>query len=149
MKKEDKDQPAEPSQEQPQEQPEEQPQEPEQEPAEQPAMEFDSGTDTNDTIDEERIQEEGKIAAILAYVPFLCFYALFFKKDNSYAMYHGRQGLVLLIAEIIAVALRWNLIWNIVLIGCAAVAVWGMVSALQGIKFRLPIVSDWLDKYQT
>lgn len=98
--------------------------------------------------EEAKLREEGKIAAILAYVPFLCFYALFVKKDNPYAFHHGKQGLVLFIAELAAVALRWDVLWNVVLILLGAMAIWGMVSALRGESFRLPIISDLLDQYQ-
>lgn len=113
-------------------------------------------TDNQDSVavsaeepsEEARFREEGKIAAILAYVPFLCIYALFFKKDNPYASHHGKQGLVLFIAELAAVALRWNVLWNIVLILLGAVAIWGMIAALRGEPFRLPIVADLLDQYQ-
>ncbi|TKJ41678.1 hypothetical protein CEE37_03680 [candidate division LCP-89 bacterium B3_LCP] len=98
--------------------------------------------------DDANVKEEGKLAAILAYVPFLCFYALFFKKDNSYAFQHGKQGLAIFIIELAAVALRWDVLWNVLLFLCAAVAVWGMVTALRGDDFRLPIISDLLDQYQ-
>ena len=93
-------------------------------------------------------KDEGKIAAILAYVPFLCFYALFIKRDNPYAFHHGKQGLVIFIVELAAVALRWDVLWNAVLVLCAAVAVWGMIAALRGETFRLPVISDLLDQYQ-
>jgi uncharacterized membrane protein len=101
-----------------------------------------------ETVDEARVREEGKIAAILSYVPFLCFYALFLKRDNPYAFHHAKLGLLLFIVELAAVALRWDLLWNVVLILCAAVAIWGMVAALRGDTFRLPIISDLLDQYQ-
>jgi len=90
---------------------------------------------------------EDKVAAILAYVPFLCFYALFAKKEDPYAYHHGKQGLVLFIAELLAVALRWDVLWNVVLICLGALAVWAMVAALRGEMFRLPIISDLLDQY--
>ncbi len=92
-------------------------------------------------------EEPDKVAAILAYVPFLCFYALLYRKDNAFAYHHGKQGLVLFIAELIAMALRWNVVWNVLLIVLAAVAVWAMVAALRGEEFRLPVVADIVDKY--
>ncbi len=98
--------------------------------------------------EEERIQEEGRIPAMLAYVPFLCFWALFIKRDNAYAYHHGKQGLILFLIELIAIALRWDLLWNLILILCGGVAIWGLVSAFRGQKFRLPILSNLLDKFQ-
>jgi uncharacterized membrane protein len=101
-----------------------------------------------DLSPEEKIKAEGKIPAILAYVPFLCFYALILRRDNPYAYQHGKQGLILFLAELIAIALRWDLLWNLILILLGAVAVWGMVAALRGQPFRLPVVSDLLDHFQ-
>jgi uncharacterized membrane protein len=100
-----------------------------------------------DPTTEERIKEEGKIPAMLAYVPFLCFFALFLKRDNAYAYHHGKQGLILFLIEMGAIALRWDLLWNLILILCGGVAVWGIVAAFRGVKFRLPILSDLLDHY--
>lgn len=108
----------------------------------------DAEVSAEEPVDEARVREEGKVAAILAYVPFLCFYALFMKRENSYAFHHGKQGLVLFIVELAAVALRWDLLWNVVLILCAGVAIWGMVAALRGDSFRMPVISDLLDQYQ-
>lgn len=89
-----------------------------------------------------------RVAAILAYVPFMCFYALFTKKDDAYAFHHGKQGFVLFLAEIIAIALRWDILWNLLLIILGAVAIWAMVAASRGELFRLPVVSDYLDQYK-
>ncbi len=102
-------------------------------------------------VEEAEITEETEkdvIAAVLAYVPFLCFYALLLRRDNPFAFYHGKQGLALFIAEVLAVALRWDFIWNLALILLGAVAIWAMIAAWRGEKFRLPILSDILDQYQ-
>ena len=102
---------------------------------------------TPEPVEETEIQEPDKVAAILAYVPFLCFYALFLKKDNAYAFHHGKQGLALFVVELAAVVLRWNVLWNLVLVLIGATAVWAMVAALRGDEFRIPVVSDVLDQY--
>ena len=47
--------------------------------------------------------DEGRSAAILAYIPFMCFVPLTKMRDNKFALHHGRQGLVLLMLEILAV----------------------------------------------
>lgn len=107
-----------------------------------------SDSSAEELPDEEKMRDGGKLAAILAYVPFLCFFALLLKRDNPYAYHHGKQGLVLFLAELVAVALRWDLVWNLVLMLCGAVAIWGMVQALRGQLFRLPFISDFLDNYQ-
>jgi len=99
-------------------------------------------------IDDSQDVEKDVVAAILAYVPLLCLYPLLFKKDDPYAYSHGKQGSLLFALELIAIALRWNLIWNLVLLGIGAIAIWGIVSVWRGVDFRIPILSDLLDQYQ-
>ena len=41
--------------------------------------------------DEEAMIEEGKAAAILGYVPFLCFIPLIKMRDNPFAFRHGNR----------------------------------------------------------
>ena len=40
---------------------------------------------------------EGKIYAVMSYWFFLCIIPFVLKKDNKFAVFHGRQGLVLFI----------------------------------------------------
>jgi len=95
---------------------------------------------------EEKEIEEGKAAALLAYIPFLCFVPLIKMRDNRYAVAHGRQGLVLLLIEIIAAVLLVPkismTIWQLVLIACLGLAIAGVFQVLQGRWFRLPLVGD-------
>lgn len=43
---------------------------------------------------------DGKFFAGIGYFSVLCFVPLFLKRDNSFAQFHGRQGLILFILEI-------------------------------------------------
>ena len=43
---------------------------------------------------------EGKFFAIIGYIFVLCFVPLFLRRDNEFAQFHGRQGLVLFILEL-------------------------------------------------
>ena len=94
--------------------------------------------------------EEGKAAAILAYIPFLCFVPLIKMRDNRYAMSHGKQGLVLLLIEMIAVLLLVprisSLIWQMVLVFCLGAAIVGVWSVLQGRWFKIPIIGEVSEK---
>ena len=51
---------------------------------------------------DEDIVREGKFFAIISYVSFLCIITLILKKDNKFALYHARQGLVLFVMEVAA-----------------------------------------------
>ena len=50
--------------------------------------------------------QDGKFFAAVGYIAFLCFAPLFLKRDNRFAQFHGRQGLVLFILELAASILK-------------------------------------------
>jgi fumarate reductase subunit D len=106
--------------------------------------------DLGDPDLEAREIEEGKAAAILAYLPFLCFVPLIKMRENRYALAHGKQGLVLLLIELVAALLLVprisSLVWQVVLIGCLGAAIAGVWSVLQGGWFKIPIIGDFSEK---
>ena len=100
--------------------------------------------------DEEAMIEEGKAAAILGYVPFLCFIPLIKMRNNPFAYRHGKQGLFLFFAEILAVFFLLDIIsklfFGLLLILAVGSAVFGILYALQGKEFTIPFVGDIADK---
>lgn len=87
--------------------------------------------------------------AIVAYIPFLCFISLFGKETDEYSRQHGRQGLLLLIAELLAVFMLLPIgafFWKLVLIACLVGAIAGIVAAYTGKSFTLPFIGRWADK---
>jgi fumarate reductase subunit D len=105
-----------------------------------------------ETVDKEKEEmiEEGKAAAILGYVPFMCFVPLIKMKDNPFALKHGRQGFILFIIEIIAIIFLLpkisDLFWGMVIILCLACAVAGVLFAIQGKEWKIPFLGDLADK---
>ena len=104
-------------------------------------------------IDKEKQKEtieEGKAAAILGYVPFMCFVPLIKMKDNPFAVKHGKQGLILFIIEIIAVIFLLpkisDLFWGMVIVLCLASAVAGIYFAIQGKDWKIPFIGDLAGK---
>lgn len=101
-------------------------------------------------LNEEAMIEEGRAAAILAYVPFLCFVPLIKMKENPFALRHGKQGLLLFIIEVVAVFFMFDFIsdlfWGLVLILAAATAVVGILYSLQGKEFTIPYLGKLADK---
>lgn len=104
-------------------------------------------------MDEEakkKMIEEGKAAAMLGYIPFMCFVPLIKMKDNPFALRHGKQGLLLFIIEILAVIFLLpkisDLIWTFVIVLCLAAAVAGIIFSLQGQEWKIPFIGDWADK---
>lgn len=95
--------------------------------------------------------EEGKAAAILGYIPFLCFIPLIKMRDNEFALRHGKQGLLLFMVEVVAVFFMFDVIsdlfWGMVLIIAAGVAVVGILYAIQGKEFTIPYLGSLADRF--
>ena len=92
---------------------------------------------------------EGKIFAVLAYLSILCIIPLVFKKDNPFALTHGKQGLVIFVGEgalfVIHIVLgAWVLKYGLFLLGVCSFV--GIISALKGDYIRLPLISDIAQK---
>ena len=91
--------------------------------------------------------EDGRAAAILAYVPFGCFIALVRYRDNKFARRHGVQGLMLTFLEVLAglflIPRISEYFWVTVVFACLASAVMGIYRALQGRPWTIPFAGEW------
>ena len=100
---------------------------------------------------EEQQIRDGKFFAIISYVSFLCIVTLILKKDNKFALYHAKQGLVLFVMEVAAFILSIIpfLGWLIGIFGYALfllASLWGIMQAALGIYSRLPVVTEISEK---
>jgi uncharacterized membrane protein len=100
--------------------------------------------------DDNKIIEEGKFFAIISYISFLCVISLLLKKDNKFALFHAKHGLVLFVAEVVVFIfsivpfLGW-LLGAFAVIVFMSVSIWGILQAASGNYSRLPFVSDVAD----
>ena len=100
---------------------------------------------------DDKVVEEGKIFALVGYIGILCLIPLLLKKDNKFAYHHGKQGLVLFIAEIgagivgIIPVIGW-LVAFAVGVGCLVLSLMGIIQCLGGNYWRAPFVADFADK---
>ena len=105
-----------------------------------------------DEDERKKMIEEGKAAAMLGYIPFMCFVPLVKMKDNPFALRHGKQGLLLFIIEIVAVIFLLPKIsavfWTAVIVLCLAAAVAGVFFALQGQEWKVPFIGDLAEKFK-
>ncbi|MCJ7509190.1 MAG: hypothetical protein MUO85_10775 [candidate division Zixibacteria bacterium] len=97
--------------------------------------------------------DEGKNAAIFAYVPFLCFIPLVKMRNNEFALKHGKQGFMLLLIEIVSflflVVPKLNeLLWAALLILCAVSAAAGILHVLEGKSWKIPFIGDLAEKFK-
>ncbi len=100
---------------------------------------------------EDKEIKEGRLFAMLGYLSILCLVPLLLKKDNEFALYHGKQGLVLFIwlvaASIIAPIplLGWG-IWIISAVLIVALSAIGIIQVLMGKYWKMPYISNIASK---
>jgi len=95
--------------------------------------------------------KEGKIYAMAAYWGPLCILPLIIKKDNTFAVFHGKQGLVLfiiLVAGFLFNIIPWlgTMVWQVVSFLYVFAFLWGTLQALMGNCSKIPIISDIAEK---
>ncbi|MCX7919722.1 MAG: hypothetical protein N3A72_09005 [bacterium] len=120
---------------------------------------------------EQQIIEDGKIFAVLAYLGILCLVPLLAKKDNKFALFHGKQGLVLFIVEIIVflvlgiggmiismiaglihsilggiIGMLIGLLWLVCVLGFFALSIIGIVQSLNGKYWEMPVLGKYAQK---
>ncbi len=84
---------------------------------------------------------EKKVWAAVGYLWILSLVALAARKDNEFVRFHASQGVLLFVLSVIfwfIPVLGWML--NVI-VGIAAVV--GIVKALQGEKWELPVIGAW------
>ena len=94
---------------------------------------------------------EGKPFAILSYLWILCLVPLILKKENRFAMFHAKQGLVLFIGELAVafVGIIPILGWMILFFGTilfSLLSLIGIVQVLMGNFWKMPVVGDIAEK---
>lgn len=94
---------------------------------------------------------EGKIFAVLAYLSILCIVPLILKKDNRFALFHGKQGLVLFIAEVAVFVIGVLPIIGPIILQASififgAISIWCIIQVLRGEYLRIPIISIIAEK---
>ncbi|MFH1359418.1 MAG: hypothetical protein ABIJ41_00080 [Candidatus Omnitrophota bacterium] len=85
---------------------------------------------------------DGKIFAILSYISILCIIPLVLKKENDFVLSHGKQGLVIFIAQvglfIASIVFPWLLKPGFFVLG--VLSLWGIIEVLRGNYIELPVV---------
>jgi len=91
---------------------------------------------------------DGKMYAVLAYLSILCIVPLILKKNNPFVLSHGRQGLVIFVAEVgtlvLSIVFPW--IFRPFLFILFGFSLWGMVMAIRGQAVEMPVVSSIAEK---
>lgn len=92
---------------------------------------------------------ESKLFAVLSYVSVLSLIPLLFRRDDEYALYHGRQGLALLIygvvADILGTIPGIGWIFSLFRVVCVFK---GMINAANDIKEPLPYIGKFAERFR-
>ncbi len=100
---------------------------------------------------EDKEIQDGRFFAVISYIFFLCILTLLFKKNNKFAQYHAKQGLVLFVFEVAGFVLSIIpiLSWLMHTVGftlAVIVSVWGLFKAWTGEYSRIICISEIADK---
>ena len=94
---------------------------------------------------------EGKAYALLSYLWILCLIPLILKKENRFALFHAKQGLILFIGELavgfvgVIPVLGWMILFfGTILFGILSLI--GIVQVLIGNFWKMPVVGDIAEK---
>ncbi len=99
-------------------------------------------------VPDQKDVEANKIFAVLSYLGILVLVPLLAKKDSRFAMFHAKQGLVLLIGWAIGWLLSFVFIGFIVDIVLIIFSIWGLVNAATGKMTKLPVIGDLAAKFK-
>lgn len=104
--------------------------------------------DPNDRDDVAGIDED-KLMAVLSYIGILVFIPLFTRRHDSFIQFHAKQGLVIFIGEVIALlASQWIIfIGNLLFVVLLIASVIGLIQALQGRRFTIPVIGKLANKF--
>lgn len=92
-----------------------------------------------------------RIVAAIGYLAILCLVPLLLFRESRFAMHHGKQGFVILITWVllwigaIVPVIGW-LIWAVGSMGLLLLMLFGMVQALYGNLWEIPVLGAYAKK---
>lgn len=102
------------------------------------------------SVDEQEIKE-GKVFAVLGYLSIFCILPLILKKENKFALFHGKQGLVLFIFEVATfivsvLPIIGPVIFQTSIFIFGVISIWCIIQVLRGEFLKIPIISNIAEK---
>jgi uncharacterized membrane protein len=91
--------------------------------------------------------QDAQFFAAVGYLSFLCFVPLALKKGNKFALFHGKQALVLFILELAAAILKvvpalGDLVFTLSFVVFGILSLIGIVKVLMGECWEIPVVHE-------
>jgi len=97
------------------------------------------------------VREQDKVHLVLAYIGLLCLIPLLTVKDSPFVQWHAKQGLVLSLVGFGSMFL--GVLGPLAYLNCLlwpamfVMAIMGIVKAMQGQRWRIPLVADLSEKF--
>lgn len=90
---------------------------------------------------------DAQFFAAVGYLSVLCFVPLALKKENPFALFHGKQALVLFILELAAAILKvvpvfGDLVFTLSFVVFGILSLVGIVKVLMGERWEIPVVHE-------
>ena len=98
-------------------------------------------------------EKEKDLTTILSYIGVLFLVPLLVRKDDAFAQFHAKQGLVLFLAEIATILISWIPIFGW-FIGAICWIIWvilsimGVMNVLNGKQSPLPVIGKFAEKFK-
>ncbi len=94
---------------------------------------------------------DGKIWAIMGYIGPLCFWPLIRAKDNPFALFHAKQGLVIFLIQFVLwvfmfLPLLGSILFSIGNFLLGIMSLLGLFNALNGNYYKLPFIGRLADE---
>lgn len=91
--------------------------------------------------------QDGKFFAAVGYLSVLCFVPLLLKKENRFALYHGKQALVLFILEVAASIVKvvpalGDLVFTVAFVVLGMLSLVGILKVLMGEYWEMPVIYE-------
>ena len=91
--------------------------------------------------------QDAQFFAAIGYLSFLCFVPLAFKKENKFALFHGKQALVLFILELAAAILKvvpalGDLVFTLAFVVFGILSLIGIIKVLMGERWEIPVIHE-------
>ena len=95
--------------------------------------------------------QDAQFFAAIGYLSFLCFVPLALKKNNKFALFHGKQALVLFILELAAAILKvvpalGDLVFTLSFVVFGILSLIGIVKVLMGERWEIPVIHEIADR---
>jgi fumarate reductase subunit D len=101
----------------------------------------------------DQVRDQDKIMLVLSYLGILCLIPLLTVKDSDYVKWHAKQGLVLGIGIFVVsfilmfIPIVGQIASCLLFVGWLVAAIMGIMKALSGVRWRIPVIADLADKF--